>query len=188
MTAEEPEFDLVVVGSGAAGLTAALTAALNGLRTVVLEKTEYFGGSTARSGGGVWLPGNSVLRKSGRTDSPDEARQYLAYVAGDGVPESLRDALLEHGPAMLDLVLANTPVRFDWVPNYPDYYPEAPGGQASGRSVEPSLLNARVLGTELASLRPPYLPAPAGITVTQANYRWMSLGTSHPRAITRRPG
>jgi 3-oxosteroid 1-dehydrogenase len=184
MTAEEPEFDLVVVGSGAAGLTAALTAALNGLRAVVLEKTEYFGGSTARSGGGVWLPGNSVLRKSGRADSPSEARQYLAYVAGEGVPESLRNALLEHGPAMLDLVLANTPIRFDWVPNYSDYYPEAPGGQASGRSVEPSLLNARVLGPELASLRPPYLPAPAGITVTQANYRWMSLGTSHPRAIT----
>ncbi len=184
MTAEEPEFDLVVVGSGAAGLTAALTAALHGLKAVVLEKTEYFGGSTARSGGGVWLPGNSVLRKAGRTDTPEEAGEYLAYVAGEGVPESLRNALLEHGPRMLDLVLANTPLAFDWVPNYSDYYPEAPGGQARGRSVEPSLLNARVLGGELASLRPPYLPAPAGITVTQANYRWMSLGTSHPRAIT----
>jgi 3-oxosteroid 1-dehydrogenase len=184
MTAEIPEFDLVVVGSGAAGLTAALTGALNGLRTVVLEKTEYFGGSTARSGGGVWLPGNAVLRKAGRTDTAEQARQYLAYVAGDGVPESLRTALLEHGPAMLDLVLANTPLRFDWVPNYSDYYPEAPGGQAAGRSVEPSPLDARVLGAELANLRPPYLPAPAGITVTQANYRWMSLGTSHPRAIT----
>jgi 3-oxosteroid 1-dehydrogenase len=184
MTAEEQEFDLVVVGSGAAGLTAALTAALNGLTAVVLEKTEYFGGSTARSGGGVWLPGNSVLRKAGRLDSPSKARQYLAHVAGDVVPESLQTALLDHGPEMLDLVLAHTPLRFDWVENYSDYYPEAPGGQATGRSVEPSLLNARVLGTELASLRPPYLPAPAGITVTQANYRWMSLGTSHPRAIT----
>jgi 3-oxosteroid 1-dehydrogenase len=184
MTAEEPEFDLVVVGSGAAGLTAALTAACNGLSAVVLEKTEYFGGSTARSGGGVWLPGNSVLRKSGRMDSPNEARQYLAYVAGEIVPASLQTALLDYGPEMLDLVLAHTPLGFDWVENYSDYYPEAPGGQATGRSVEPSLLNARVLGTELASLRPPYLPAPAGITVTQANYRWMSLGTSHPRAIT----
>jgi 3-oxosteroid 1-dehydrogenase len=183
VTAEEPEFDLVVVGSGAAGMTAALTAAVHGLRVVVLEKTEYFGGSTARSGGGVWLPGNSVLRKAGRADTPGQARQYLAYVAGEGVPESLQTALLEHGPKMLDLVLANTPLGLDWVPNYSDYYPEAPGGQAGGRSVEPSLLNARVLGAELANLRPPYLPAPAGITVTQANYRWMSLGTSHPRAI-----
>ncbi len=184
MTAEEPQFDFVVVGSGAAGLTAALTAALCGLRTVVLEKTEYYGGSTARSGGGVWLPGNAVLRRAGRTDSLEQASQYLAFVAGEGVPESLRSALLRHGPAMLDLVLANTPLNFDWVPNYSDYYPEAPGGQAGGRSVEPSLLDGRAIGPELDQLRPPYLPAPAGITVTQANYRWMSLGTSHPRAIT----
>jgi 3-oxosteroid 1-dehydrogenase len=184
MTADEPDFDFVVAGSGAAGMTAALTAALNGLRVVVLEKTEYFGGSTARSGGGVWLPGNAVLHRDGVTDTPEQAAAYLAYVAGPDVAEHLRGALLEHGPAMLDLVRANSAADFDWVPNYCDYYPEAPGGKASGRSVEPALLDARVLGAEAASLRPPYLPAPAGITVTQANYRWMSLGTSHPRAIT----
>ena len=183
MTAGEPEFDLVVVGSGAAGMTAALAAALNGLRAVVIEKTEFFGGSTARSGGGVWIPGNSVLRGAGVADTPEQASDYLAHVAGDAVPETLRRAFLAHGPAMLDLVLASTPVRFAWVPNYSDYYPEAPGGKASGRSVEPVPLDGRVLGADLAHLRPPYLPAPAGITVTQANYRWMSLGTSHPRAI-----
>jgi 3-oxosteroid 1-dehydrogenase len=179
----EPEFDLVVVGSGAAGMTAALTAAHSGLRAVVIEKTEYFGGSTARSGGGVWIPGNAVLRKAGIRDTPEQASAYLAHVAGEAVPASLRAAFLEHGPAMLDLVLASTPLHFTWVPNYSDYYPEAPGGKASGRSIEPVPLDGRVLGPELARLRPPYLPAPAGITVTQANYRWMSLGTSHRRAI-----
>ncbi len=184
MAAGDPEFDLVVVGSGAAGMTAALTAALRGLRAVVLEKTEYFGGSTARSGGGVWIPGNSVLRRHAVTDTAEQASRYLGHVAGEGTPEALRAACLRHGPAMLDLVLANTPLDFAWVPNYSDYYPEAPGGRPGGRSVEPVLLDARVLGAELARLRPPYLPAPAGITVTQANYRWLSLGTSHPRAIT----
>jgi 3-oxosteroid 1-dehydrogenase len=183
MAADDPEFDLVVVGSGAAGMTAALTAALRGLRAVVLEKTEYFGGSTARSGGGVWIPGNSVLRRDGVTDTAEDASRYLGYVAGEGTPADVRAAFLQHGPAMLDLVLANTPLDFAWVPNYSDYYPEAPGGRPGGRSVEPALLDGRVLGAELARLRPPYLPAPAGITVTQANYRWLSLGTSHPRAI-----
>jgi 3-oxosteroid 1-dehydrogenase len=183
MTAEEPVFDFVVAGSGAAGMTAALTAAANGLSVLVIEKTEYFGGSTARSGGGVWVPQNSVLRKAGIADTAEQASAYLAYVARESVPE-LRGAFLEHGPAMLDLVTANTPLGFDWVPNYSDYYPEAPGGRPGGRSIEPKLLDGRVLGPELPSLRPPYLPAPAHITVTQANYRWMSLGTSHPRAIT----
>jgi 3-oxosteroid 1-dehydrogenase len=184
MTAEEPVFDFVVAGSGAAGMTAALTAAVNGLSVLVVEKTEYFGGSTARSGGGVWVPRNSVLRKTGISDTDELASAYLASVAGDSVPSGLRRAFLEHGPAMLDLVLASTPLGFVWVPNYSDYYPEAPGGRPGGRSIEPKLLDGRVLGTELANLRPPYLPAPAHITVTQANYRWMSLGTSHPRAIT----
>lgn len=183
MTAPEPEFDFVIAGSGAAGLTAALTAASRGLSAVVLEKTEYFGGSTARSGGGVWIPGNAVLRKAGITDTPEQASAYLAHVAGESVPASLRAAYLEHGPAMLDLVLASTPLRLAWVPGYADYYPEAPGGRAGGRSVEPVPMDGRLLGPELARLRPPYLPAPAGMTVTQANYRWMSLGTSHPRAI-----
>jgi 3-oxosteroid 1-dehydrogenase len=183
MTDGGPEFDLVIVGSGAAGLTAALTAALRGLSAVVIEKTEYFGGSTARSGGGVWIPGNAVLRRAGITDTPAAASAYLAHVAGEETPASLRAAFLDHGPAMLDLVLANTPLRFAWVPDYSDYYPEAPGGRAGGRSIEPVPIDGRILGPELARLRPPYLPAPAGITVTQANYRWMSLGTSHPRAI-----
>jgi 3-oxosteroid 1-dehydrogenase len=183
MTAEEPVFDFVVAGSGAAGMTAALTAAVNGLSVLVIEKTDYFGGSTARSGGGVWVPQNSVLGKAGIPDTAEQASAYLAFVAGDSVP-GLRRAFLDHGPAMLDLVTTNTPLGFDWVPNYSDYYPEAPGGRSGGRSIEPKLLDGSVLGPELTSLRPPYLPAPAHITVTQANYRWMSLGTSHPRAIT----
>jgi 3-oxosteroid 1-dehydrogenase len=177
------EFDVVVAGSGAAGMTAALTAAHLGATVVVLEKTAYFGGSTARSGGGIWAPGNEVLRRARVADTPGLAREYLAYVTGDDVPADLRDALLEHCPAMVDLILAKTPLRLQWVPGYADYYPEAPGGLASGRSIEPVPFDGTVLGGELAHLNPPYLPAPPGVAVTQADYRWLSLGPRHPRAV-----
>lgn len=177
------EFDVVVVGSGAAGMTAALTAAHHGLRAVVVEKTGKFGGSTARSGGGVWIPGNEVLRGAGVTDTPEEARRYLAHVAGPGVSADRQRAFLDHGPAMLALVTSRAPLRFAWVPGYADYYPEAPGGKAAGRSVEPVPLNARVLGAEEANLNPPYLPVPDGVAITQGDYRWLSLGPRHPRAV-----
>jgi 3-oxosteroid 1-dehydrogenase len=178
-----PEFDIVVAGSGAAGMTAALTAARQGATVVVLEKTGSFGGSTARSGGGIWAPGNAVLRRAGVADTPELARSYLARVAGEDVPAELRDALLEHCPAMLDLVLATTPLRLAWVPGYADYYPEAPGGLATGRSIEPVPFNGSLLGAELARLNPPYLPVPRGVAVTQADYRWLTLGPRHPRAV-----
>ncbi len=183
MTTDDDELDVIVVGSGAAGMTAALAAAHHGLRTVVLEKTDRFGGSTARSGGGIWAPGNEVLRRAGVRDTPEQASAYLDYVAGDCVPAQRRQALLEHGPAMLAFVRQTCPVDFAWVPGYADYYPEAPGGLAQGRSVEPVPLDGRVLGTELAHLNPPYLPAPKGVVITQADYRWLSLGPRHPRAI-----
>src|SRR5258708_4738749 len=109
MAPEEPEFDVVVAGSGAAGMTAALTVARHGLSVVVIEKTSYFGGSTARSGGGVWVPGNSVLRRAGVKDTPDLASTYLAHVAGGGASPARQRALLEHRPGMLDLGRSGTP-------------------------------------------------------------------------------
>jgi len=179
------DYDLVVVGSGAAGLTAALTAARRGLRTVVVEKASHFGGSTARSGGGVWIPGNHVLERQRAGDTPEEGRAYVAHLV-DGVVEPERqEAFLAHGPAMLRMVCASTPLRLTWVRGYSDYYPEAPGGRPAGRSLEPRPLDARVLGDERDRLEPPYLPAPAGMTVTQADYRWLNLTARHPRGVWR---
>jgi 3-oxosteroid 1-dehydrogenase len=179
------EYDVVVVGSGAAGMTAALTAAHHGLRTVLIEKAPHFGGSTARSGGGVWIPNNDVLLAEGVPDTPEQARAYLTHITGDVVDDAMRTAFLEHGPAMLRFVLANTPLRMRWVNGYSDYYPEAPGGLPMGRSLEPRPLNAAVLGDELSRLAPPYLKAPTGIAVTQADYRWMNLVARHPRGMLR---
>jgi 3-oxosteroid 1-dehydrogenase len=179
------EYDVIVVGSGAAGMTAALTAAHHGLRTVLIEKAAHFGGSTARSGGGVWIPNNDVLLAEGVPDTPDSASTYLKYITGDVVDEDLRAAFLDNGPAMLRFVLASTPLRMRWVTDYSDYYPEAPGGLPTGRSLEPRPLDAAVLGDELAKLAPPYLRAPTGLTVTQADFRWLNLVARHPRGMLR---
>lgn len=172
---QEDDVDVVVVGAGGAGMTAALAAAHHGLRTVVVEKSAYFGGSTARSGGGVWIPNNHALRAAGVPDSLEDARTYLASIVGDVVPEERRNAFLERGPEALEFVRDHSAVDFMWVPEYSDYYPEAPGGRAIGRSVEPRPVNGKLIGAELARLHPPYAKAPAGMVVTQADYRWMSL-------------
>ncbi len=179
------EFDVIVVGSGAAGMTAAMTAAGQGLRTVVVEKAAHFGGSTARSGGGVWIPGNEALAAAGVTEPPEAARRYLRSIIGDVVPEDRIDTFLERGPEMLSFVLRHSPLRLRWVPNYSDYYPEAPGGRAGGRSVEPKPFNGKRLGTELANLEPDYGKAPLNVVVTQADYKWLNLLARHPRGLLR---
>jgi len=177
------EFDLVVVGSGAAGMAATLTAALTGLRPLLVEKAAHFGGSTARSGGGLWIPGNAVLRRAGVPDTPEDAAAYLAHIVGPEGDPQLQAAFLRHGPEMLALVEAHTPLRFRWVRGYSDYYPEAPGGRPGGRSVEAVPLPADVLGAERAHLNPPYLPT-KGMVITQSDFRWLNLVARHPRGLS----
>ncbi|MQA07144.1 MAG: 3-oxosteroid 1-dehydrogenase [Pseudonocardiaceae bacterium] len=176
-------FDVVVVGSGAAGMTAALTAAHHGLRPLVVEKAAHFGGSCARSGGGVWVPNNDVLREAGVPDTPEQADSYLRHIVGDVVGEDRIQAFLAAGPEMISFVRRTTPLRFGWVTGYSDYYPEAPGGLRGGRSIEPRPMDAGVLGAERANLEPPYAAGPGGIAITQADYRWLNLIARHPRGI-----
>ncbi|SUA79652.1 3-oxosteroid 1-dehydrogenase [Nocardia otitidiscaviarum] len=177
--------DLLVVGSGAAGMTAAITAARHGLSTVVIEKSRHWGGSTARSGGGVWIPGNAVLRRDAPADDIDSARTYLTGIVGDdGEPERI-DAYIDRGPEALDFLMRHAPLRMRWVPGYPDYYPEAPGGRAHGRSIEPEPFDAGALGADLATLEPDYGKGMRNLALTQADFRQLHLGLRNPRAPLR---
>ena len=171
-------YDVVVVGAGGAGMTAALAAAGHGLDTVLIEKSAYFGGSTARSGGGVWIPGNAALKAAGQVDANDRqaSSDYLQAIVGDEVPKERRETFLDRGPEVIDFLLQKTPVRLTWVPDYSDYLPEQPGGRPKGRSVEPVPMDGRILGAELDRLHPPYAKAPANLIVTQADFRKISLG------------
>ncbi|TCJ04117.1 FAD-dependent oxidoreductase [Cytobacillus praedii] len=155
----DSSFDVVVVGSGAGGLTAALTARLRGLSAIVVEKTELFGGSTSKSGGTVWVPNNLYLKEAGVEDSYEQASAYMDAAIGNRVPKSLKDAYLSRGPEMVKYLHENTEhVRWEYTPGYSDYYPELPGGNPNGRAMEAQLFDLNKLGEDEKNLRKAGLP------------------------------
>ncbi|QIS08440.1 3-oxosteroid 1-dehydrogenase [Nocardia arthritidis] len=178
------EYDVVVVGSGAGGMTAALTAAHRGLSVVIVEKSEFYGGSTARSGGGVWIPTNDALKKAG-ADDIEAARTYLHSIIGDVVDRDRIDTYIDRGPEAFNFLLRNTPLKMRWVPGYSDYYPEAPGGRALGRSVEPKPFDTKALGAEARAMQPDFAKAPLNVVVTQADFKWLNLHRRTARGFLR---
>jgi 3-oxosteroid 1-dehydrogenase len=149
------DHDVVVVGSGAAGMTAAIAAALRGLSVVVVDQADCYGGTTAYSGGAIWIPGNRLLADAGVPDSVERGREYLQATVGDASPIERRDAYLRDGVAMVEELDQRTRwMRWTHV-TIPDYRPEAPGGVPQGRSVEAAIIDGRALGSELKRLRPP---------------------------------
>ncbi len=144
-TMPEERYDVVVVGSGA-GLVGAYVAASRGLRTLVIEKTEYVGGTTAYSGAGIWSPGNPAITRAGVDDSPDIGRQYLDAVVGDDSPASLREAFLQAGPRMIDELEQNPRFgHFIWR-GVPDYFAGVPGSSEIGRTIFPPDIDRSELG------------------------------------------
>jgi 3-oxosteroid 1-dehydrogenase len=182
--AADATYDVVVVGAGAAGMTAALTAAKRGLSVLVVEKAAKFGGSAARSGAGIWIPNNEVILAAGVPDTPAKAATYLAAVVGTTVPAARQAAFLDNGPAMISFVMQNSPLRFRFMDGYSDYYPELTGGMPNGRSIEPDLFDGNLLGSELANLNPAYIPVPTGTVVFSADYKWLNLALVNLRGAT----
>ncbi|MFB7181903.1 FAD-dependent oxidoreductase [Streptomyces sp. NPDC056257] len=170
----DPEYDVVVVGSGAAGFAAAVTARLRGLSVLVVEKTDKYGGSTALSGGAIWVPGNLHLDRAALADTREKARAYLDATVGDRVPAARKDAYLTHGPRMVAEFHERTEIRFMYTPGYPDYFPEAQGGMAQGRSVEPRIVDLKRLGEARHTMRRAGLPT-YGLTMTSHDFRFLNM-------------
>jgi succinate dehydrogenase/fumarate reductase flavoprotein subunit len=148
------EWDVIVVGSGASGLTAAVRAAHSQLKVLVLEKAEQFGGTTALSGGGIWIPNNPQARAAGIVDPPERVRQYVLEVIGKTARPELIDAYLATGPAMVRWLAQNTSVEFLLSPETSDWYPEIPGASRFGRLLSPKEYDGKKLGEFFAQLRP----------------------------------
>lgn len=149
------EADAVIVGTGAAGMSAAIRLKKLGLDPVLIEKTAYFGGSTAVSGGAVWIPGNPHSEAVGRPDTREAALAYLEAEMGNRMNRPLVEAFLDTGPEVVRFLEAETEVQFAARALGPDYHPDLPGGTLGGRVMDPLDYDAARLGPALARLRPP---------------------------------
>lgn len=164
MDAPDETFDFVIVGSGGGSMCAALAAKAMGFEPLILEKTELFGGTTARSGGIMWIPNNRFMKEEGVEDSVEQAMTYMDNVVGDhndtpGASRERRLTYIQQAPQMVDF-LVEQGIELRRHPYWPDYYSSAPGAVESGRTVFAELFDASVLGPERKKLRPNFVPMP----------------------------
>lgn len=160
MTALPDRCDLLVVGSGAGGLAAAIFAARRGLEVLLVEREPWFGGTTAYSGGGMWFPGNPVTRAAGAEDDLDATRKYLDDVVGDDARPDLREAFLAAAADTVEELLEEPWMELEWKP-FPDYYPEVTGSSQAGRAIFPKPISKGRTG-EVANRVIPPLPTTRG--------------------------
>lgn len=146
--------DVIIIGSGAAGLSCAITARKRGLDVVVLEKEPVFGGTTALSGGVLWIPMSHHGLKQNPKDRADLVHTYMIEEVGNFYDEAAVQSFIENGPKMVDFFERETEMKF--VPTlYPDYHPNVPGGADIGRSILAQPYDIRGLGKDMARLKLP---------------------------------
>jgi succinate dehydrogenase/fumarate reductase flavoprotein subunit len=151
---QKTDFDLIVVGSGAAGLSCAITARKRGLDVVVIEKEPVFGGTTALSGGVLWIPLAPHGRQQNPADTREAVRRYMMEETGSFYDEAAVEAFIDNGPKMVQFFERETAMQF--VPTlYPDYHPDVPGGVDIGRSILAKPFDIRELGADMVRLKPP---------------------------------
>ncbi|MEB3019581.1 FAD-binding protein [[Mycobacterium] crassicus] len=162
--AAEHVVDVLVIGSGGGGMTAALAAQARGLDTLLIEKSAFFGGSTALSGGGIWVPGAPAQRREGYRPDPDGVVAYLRTITDGLVSEARLRRYVDSAPEMMEFLEQTSDwFEFVWKPGYADYYPELPGGSALGSTINVPAMDLRGLGDEEQHLLAPLALAPKGI-------------------------
>ncbi len=152
---ENVDVDVLVIGSGAGGLTAAITAHEHGANVLVVEKSDKVGGTSATSGGGTWVPCNHLMEKHDQSDTPDAALTYMKACVGDDVSEDRITTFVDNAPKMLSFIMKNSQVDYISTP-YADYFPDKPGGKDGWRTLDPVPFNAAKLGDNLEKLRDPH--------------------------------
>lgn len=153
--ADGEAFDIAVIGAGGAGMAAALFAAIDGQRVLLVERTGYVGGTTAHSAGTTWVPGTHHAAAVNPADTLQEAARYMDNAIGDRAPVALREAFLAHGAHAVAHIEAHSDVRFRPYPKHPDYISELGGSTLGGRALEPLPFDGRLLGELFGLVRPP---------------------------------
>lgn len=170
------DLDLLIVGSGAGAMTAALFAKANKLNVLVIEKSKYYGGSTAMSGGGIWVPNNPTLKRAGVKDSSQQIVAYMKEVTQGTVPEEKLKAYAEEGPEMLEfLEKFSSHLTFFWSKGYSDYHPEYIHGHSEGRSIEATPFDLRKLGDDAKYIKPTPIEFPGGLYMTASEFKEMTM-------------
>ena len=166
-------FDVVVVGSGAGGMLAAICAHDLGQSVVVLEKADVYGGTTAISGGAVWVPCNHQIESLGGSDDYDTALTYLKAATRGMVADARLRAYLDHAPSMVRYLEEKTRMRYRAMPHYSDYYPGLPGAKSGYRTMDPVPFDGAQLGAEFDRLRAPspgtLIAGRVGMTAAEAH-------------------
>jgi succinate dehydrogenase/fumarate reductase flavoprotein subunit len=174
------ETDVVVLGSGASALTAALAASGHGSDVMVFEKADKIGGTSAWSGGMIWVPNNPHMIAAGIKDSREEALTYLQSLSHDLIRPELAESFVDHGPEMVSWLEENTSVKFQLVADFPDYHPEHPGGKPTGgRSLECPLISFNDLGDNKDRVTVGYNYGTAPITMEESH-----LGSAVPIEVS----
>lgn len=168
MTSSEfdTEVDILIVGAGSGGFTAALVAASKGLRTLVVEKAPWYGGSTSLSGGGIWVPGAPAQIRKGQHADPDATFRYLQIITKGVVSDERLRAYVDEAPRMLAFLEDLDPdLQFVWKSGYPDYYPNLPEGSELGSTINVPPVDLRSLGDDAERLHPPLGAMPRGMWI-----------------------